>query len=66
MKIKVIKDYDAERFTHAVNDCLNSGWQLFGEPKIETVVEQKSWDGSPYSNTYTVYHQIVKTEKNEN
>jgi len=66
MKIKVIKQYDPIKFTEAVNNHLTDGWQLFGEPKIETVVEQKMWDGDPYSVTHTVYHQIVKTGKNEN
>lgn len=63
MKIKVIKSYDPIEFTDKVNSHLTNGWQLFGEPKIETVVEQKTWEGDRYSLTHTVYHQIVKTEK---
>lgn len=60
MKIKVIKKFNVKEFTTAVNDHLANGWELFGEPTIETVVEKSTWDSKEYSRSHTVYHQTLK------
>lgn len=63
MKIKVIKEYDdSDKFSTIVNKHIEAGWELFGEPKIETVVTKNTWDRKEYSTSHTVYHQILKTK----
>lgn len=63
MSITVIKEFEPEKFSRTINKLLSEGWELFGEPKIETVVELNTWDGTQYSRSHTVYHQILKTSK---
>lgn len=64
MKIKVIKEYDdSDKFSTIVNKHIENGWELFGEPKIETVVTKNMWDGQERNSTvHTVYHQVLKTK----
>ena len=62
MKITVVNSHDAEKFAKQVNKHLAEGWTLFGEPKIETVVQQHTWEDKPYSVSHTVYNQVLKFE----
>ena len=61
MKIKVIKSFDLNKFSDDVNKHLQDGWELFGEPKIETIVTKNIWDGNERNSSVdTIYHQILK------
>lgn len=63
MKIKVITEYDSVKFSTIVNKHIENEWELFGEPKIETVVTKNMWGGQERNSTiHTVYHQILKTK----
>ena len=49
------KDFDDE-----VNRLLAEGWELHGEPKVETNAHHDTWDGRQRSWSETTFSQVLK------
>ena len=62
IEIKTITTDDGKKFTSVVNEHLNNGWELHGEPQISHVGQQDSWDGRQRAWVEVWYTQILKKQ----
>lgn len=61
MKITTVSEHNPSVFDKKVNQLLQEGWELHGNPTTQTVAEQHQWDGGDInSHSVTTYTQVLK------
>jgi hypothetical protein len=60
MQIKTVSSSNSDSFEREVNKLLAEGWELHGNPNIQTVAQQDTWDGRLRAWSTTMFSQVLK------